>query len=74
MKFLNKLKTDAKVIMHELRDLNDSLINTVIEYQEIIFDQKETIINLNEVIDEKYAEIASLKQEIERLKGDKYDG
>lgn len=74
MKFLNKLKTDAKVIMHELRDLNDSLINTVIEYQEIIFDQKETIINLNEVIDEKYAEIASLKQEIERLKGDKCDG
>lgn len=73
MKFLNKLKTDAKVIMHELRDLNDSLINTVIEYQEIIFDQKETIINLNEVIDEKHAEIASLKQEIERLKGDKCD-
>lgn len=75
MKFLNRLKTDAKIIIHELRDLNDSLINTVVEYQDIIFDQKETIQNLHEVIEGQHNEIKQLKQEIESLKtdGDKCD-
>lgn len=68
MKILNRLKTDAKIIIRELRDLNDSLTNTIVEYQDIIFDQKEIIINLHELVDEKEAEILKLQQEIERLK------
>lgn len=75
MKFLNRLKTDAKIIMRNLQDTNESLINTVVEYQDIIFDQKETIQNLHEVIEGQHNEIKQLKQEIESLKmaGDKCD-
>ena len=43
MKILNRLKTDAKIIIRDLHNANDSLIDTVVEYQQIIFDQKETI-------------------------------
>ena len=51
MKILNRLKTDAKIIIRDLHNANDSLIDTVIEYQQIIFDQKETIIMLEEEIE-----------------------
>ena len=57
MKILNRLKTDAKIIIRDLHNANDSLIDTVIEYQQIIFDQKETIIMLEE-------EIERLKKEL----------
>ena len=60
MKILNRLKTDAKIIIRDLHNANDSLIDTVIEYQQIIFDQKETIIMLEE-------EIERLKKETERF-------
>ena len=75
MKIFNRLKTDAKIIMRNLQDTNDSLINTVVEYQDIIFDQKETIQSLHEVIKGQADEIKQLKQEIENLKtdGDKCD-
>ena len=53
MKILNRLKTDAKIIIRDLHNANDSLIDTVIEYQQIIFEQRE-------IID-------CQKQEIERL-------
>ena len=56
MKILNRLKTDAKMIIRDLHNANDSLIDTVVEYQQIIFDQKETIM--------------CQVEEIERLKND----
>lgn len=43
MKILNRLKTDAKIIIRDLHNANDSLIDTVVEYQQIIFEQRETI-------------------------------
>lgn len=75
MKFLNRLKTDAKIIMRNLQETNETLLNTLIEYQDIIFDQKETIQSLHDVIEGQANEIKSLKQEIESLKtdGDKCD-
>lgn len=57
MKTLNKLKTDAKVIIHDLRDMNASLLDAVTEYQQIIFEQKEEIANLKDVIKAKEFEI-----------------
>ena len=68
MKILNRLKTDAKTLIHDLRDMNDSLINAVAEYQDIIFGQRETVKNLEDIIDLKDLEINRLKQEIESLK------
>lgn len=62
MKIFNRLKTDAKIIIHDLRDMNDSLINAVAEYQDIIFEQRETIKNLEDVIALKDLEINRLKQ------------
>jgi uncharacterized protein Yka (UPF0111/DUF47 family) len=75
MKFLNRLKTDAKIIMRNLQDTNDSLLNMLIDYQDTIFEQKETIQSLHEVIEGQHNEIKQLKQEIESLKtdGDKCD-
>lgn len=43
MKILNQLKTNAKIIIRELRDANETLLNTLVEYQDIIFEQRETI-------------------------------
>lgn len=43
MKFLKKINFDSKQIIQDLRDLNDSLINAVCEYQQVIFEQRETI-------------------------------
>ena len=74
MKILNRLKTDAKILIHELRDMNDSLINTIVDYQDVIFGQRETVKSLEDIIALKDLEINRLKQEIERLKGDKCDG
>ena len=74
MKIFNRLKTDAKIIIRELRDLNESLTNTIVDYQDIIFGQRETVKSLEDIIALKDLEINSLKQEIERLKGDKCDG
>lgn len=61
MQFLRKLNSDSKAIIQDLRDLNDSLINAVGEYQLIIFELKETIENQKE-------EIEKLQETI--LKGD----
>ena len=74
MKILNRLKTDAKILIHDLRDTNDSLINTIVDYQDVIFGQRETVKSLEDIIALKDLEINRLKQEIERLKGDKCDG
>ena len=57
MKFLKKITKDSKTIIQDLKDINDSLISAVTEYQEIIFDQKEVIIMLEE-------EIRRLKNEL----------
>lgn len=73
MKILNRLKTDAKILIHDLRDTNDSLINTIVDYQDVIFGQRETVKSLEDIIALKDLEINRLKQEIERLKGDKCD-
>ena len=73
MKILNRLKTDAKILIHELRDMNDSLINTIVDYQDVIFGQRETVKSLEDIIALKDLKINRLKQEIERLKGDKCD-
>lgn len=43
MKILNQLKTNAKIIIRELRDANETLLNTLVDYQDIIFEQRETI-------------------------------
>lgn len=73
MKILSELKQNSKIIIHELRDMNDSLINTIVDYQDIIFGQRETVKSLEDIIALKDLEINRLKQEIERLKGDKCD-
>lgn len=73
MKILSELKQNSKIIIHDLRDMNDSLINTIVDYQDIIFGQRETVKSLEDIIALKDLEINSLKQEIERLKGDKCD-
>lgn len=73
MKILNRLKTDAKIIIRELRDLNESLTNTIVDYQDIILGQRETVKSLEDIIALKDLEINRLRQEIERLKGDKCD-
>ena len=54
MKFLKKINFDSKAIIQDLRDLNDSLINAVSEYQQVIFELKE--------------DIEMQREEIERLK------
>lgn len=43
MKIFKKIKSDADTIIQDLRDLNDSLINAVMEYQQTIFELKEDI-------------------------------
>lgn len=74
MHFLRKLNSDSKAIIQDLRDLNDSLIDAVGEYQLIIFELKETIENQKEEIErlQKNEQIATevvkeLSAEIERL-------
>lgn len=75
MKILNRLKTDAKTLIDDLRETNNSLINMLSEYQDIIFGQRDTISELNKIIVNKELEIMHLKQEIENLKmgGDSND-
>ena len=60
MKFLKKINTDSKQIIQDLRELNELLIEAVWEYQQIIFEQKETIENqrhqiehLNKIIENR---------------------
>ena len=52
MKFLKKINSDSKVIIRDLRQLNESLINAVDEYQHIILEQNGTIANQKVEIDE----------------------
>ena len=61
MKTLFKMKSDAKIIIKELRELNESLINTIDDYQDIIFEQKDVINNLEEVIECKTEEVKAEK-------------
>lgn len=58
MKFLKKINFDAKAIIQDLRDLNESLINAVVEYQQVIFEQRETIEMQKETIRQLEKEIA----------------
>jgi hypothetical protein len=72
MKFLKKINFDAKAIIQDLRDLNDSLINAVVEYQQVIFEQRETIEMQKETIRQLEKEIAEPYQfdgEIEKKNG-----
>lgn len=58
MKFLKKINFDSKAIIQDLRDLNDSLINAVSDYQQEIFALKETIEMQKETIRQLEKEIA----------------
>ena len=61
MKFLKKINSDSSKIIQDLRDMNDTLIRAVSDYQQEIFAlketievQKETIRQLEKEIDEPY--------------------
>ena len=43
MKMFNKMKSDSKIIIQNLKETNETLLNTLIDYQDIIFEQRETI-------------------------------
>ena len=63
MKILNRLKTDAKTLIDDLRETNNSLINMLSEYQDIIFNQRDTISELNKIIVNK-EELEELLREL----------
>ena len=60
MKFLSRLKTDAKAMIQNLKETNETLLNTLADYQDIIFEQRETI-------DCQKAEIERLQQKNSEL-------
>lgn len=43
MKMFNKMKSDSKIIIQNLKETNETLLNTLVDYQDIIFEQRETI-------------------------------
>jgi hypothetical protein len=65
MGFLKKVNNDSKQIIQDLRDLNDSLKDTVGEYWLIIFEFKEII----EIQREEIERLQKLTEE----QGDKND-
>ncbi len=58
MKFLKKINYDSKMIIQDLRELNDSLIDAVSEYQQVIFELRETIEMQQEEIELLQKELA----------------
>ena len=58
MKFLKKINSDSSKIIQELRDMNDTLIRAVSDYQQEIFALKETIEVQKETIRQLEKEIA----------------
>ena len=58
MKFLKKINSDSSKIIQELRDMNDTLIRAVSDYQQEIFSLKETIEVQKETIRQLEKEIA----------------
>lgn len=58
MKFLKKINSDSSKIIQELRDMNDTLIRAVSDYQQEIFSLKETIEMQKETIRQLEKEIA----------------
>lgn len=62
MKILNRLKMDAKAMIQDLKETNETLLNTLTDYQDIIFEQREKI-------DCQKAEIERLKAELQMADG-----
>ena len=50
MKFLNKMKSDSKAIIRSLQNMNESLLNTLVDYQDVIYEKTEVIDSLHDVI------------------------
>lgn len=40
MKILSRLKMDAKAMIQDLKETNETLLNTLTDYQDIIFEQR----------------------------------
>lgn len=80
MKFLKKINNNSKQIIQDLRDLNDSLINAVVEYQQTNFElkeqiemQREEIERLQKLNDEIIDKLKCMTEENHKLACDKYE-